>query len=283
MAVLELVKVGFTYADRTRPALSSISLRLHQGEVLGLLGPCEAGKSSLCFLLSGFIPRFYKGRITGRYRLFGRDACEFSMADMAARVGLVVQNPHNQLSGSKFTVAEEIAFGLENLGMPRREIRRRIDEVLAELDLADLAGRNPFDLSGGQIQRVALAGIVALRPDVLVLDEPASQLDPGSRQEIMSVVKRYAQRGGAAIVTEQNVESLLTVADRLVLLAKGSLVREGSVIEVAGSSELADAGVQEMRYTITGRIARMQGLWPAGIPLPITLEAAADGFNREGR
>ena len=282
MVVLELNEFGFTYAEGNRPALAGVSLRLHRSEILGLLGPSEAGKSSLCLSVGGFIPRFYKGKIKGQYSLLGKNALDYSMASVTDRVGLVFQNPYNQLSGAKFSVAEEIAFGLENQGMGRREMQQRIEEVMVELKLTDLASRNPFNLSGGQVQRVALAGIMAMRPEVLVLDEPTSQLDTQGRIEIISIIKRYARQGGAVLIAEQNLEVLIDSADRLALMFEGSIVNEGGMTQVARVIDPVENGVKEMRYTTAARLGRGSGLWPADAPLPITLEDAAKGFGHDG-
>jgi energy-coupling factor transporter ATP-binding protein EcfA2 len=198
------------------------------------------------------------------------------------RVGLVLQNPFNQISGTRYTVREEIAFGLENLGVPPAEMPARIDAVLDATGIADLAERSPLKLSGGQMQRVALAAVLAMRPPILVLDEPTAQLDPVGSREVFAAVQALAARGETTVVIiEHKLEWIGRFADRIIVLAGGALVADGPPAEVLADPRLHVWGVGATRYTRAARHAQSHGLWPAGQPLPVTLEQAAASFGRE--
>ena len=152
--------------------------------MIGIIGRNGAGKSTLCQALVGLVPHFYRGAYGGKVTVAGLEVMKNSVSRLSAKVGIVFQNPFTQVTGSKWTVYEEVAFGLENMGVPRKEIIERVDFALHLLGLEDVKDRNPFDLSGGQAQRMAIAGVIALKPEIIVLDEPTSQLDPQGTEEV---------------------------------------------------------------------------------------------------
>jgi energy-coupling factor transporter ATP-binding protein EcfA2 len=200
--------------------------------------------------------------------------------DLAGLVGLVFQNPFNQISGARYTVRDEIAFGLENLGLPRAEIERRADAVIEETDLGELAERSPFALSGGQQQRVAIASIMAMQPQVLVLDEPTSQLDPRGTEEVFADLNTLAEEHGTTVVlVEHKLEWLAAHCDRVLALHEGRLVADGAPDEVLASEAMLDYGIGGTHYTLAARRAQQGGLVSGVRSLPVTLDEA-QGFFR---
>ena len=178
MSIVNLQNVTYKYPLTDAPVLENIDLQVEEGEFVAMIGPNGAGKSTLCYTLSGFVPHFYKGELTGTVEVAGVETHESTLSEWVMNVGLAFQNPFNQISGAKYTVFEEIAFGLENTGVPREEMKERVERALDLTGISDLAERSPYSLSGGQQQRVALTSILVMEPKVLVLDEPTSQMDP---------------------------------------------------------------------------------------------------------
>jgi len=282
MAIVQVEGLSYTYPLAISPALQDINLSVEQGEFVAVIGANGAGKSTLCYTLAGFIPHFFKGNLQGSARVAGLDTSQTSLAEMVVRVGLVFQNPFNQISGAKFTVYEEIAFGLENIGLGRQEMKNRVEKVMALTGIADLAHRSPYALSGGQQQRVALASILVMEPEVLVLDEPTSQLDPIGTREVFQVIKEMSRQGITIVMAEHKLEWVAEFADRVIALAEGRMLLDGKPREVLVDPALPAGHIGISRYTSLARRATQQGLWPAGRRLPVTLDEAADGF-REAR
>ncbi len=279
MAIINLQNVTYKYPLTDSPALQNINLQVREGEFIALIGPNEAGKSTLCYTLAGFVPHFFKGDLTGHVEVAGLESQNSSLSEWVLNVGLAFQNPFNQISGAKYTVFEELAFGLENIGVPRDEMIARVEEALDLTGIRDLADRSPYSLSGGQQQRVALTSILVMQPKVLVLDEPTSQLDPIGTREVFGVIRMMAERGLTVILAEHKMEWIAQFADRVVALDQGRILLEGRPREVLTSDLLIDKGFGISRYTSVARAARKQGLWPVSRPLPATLEEAVEGFN----
>jgi energy-coupling factor transport system ATP-binding protein len=271
--------VTYSYPLTDRPALKNISLQVDEGEFVAVIGPNGAGKSTLCYAMTGFVPHFFKGELKGTVRSAGRDIEKSSLDEIVLDVGLVFQNPFNQISGSKFTVYEELAFGLENLGVPREEMPPRLEQVMQLTGIEDLAQRSPYSLSGGQQQRVALASILVMQPKLLVLDEPTSQLDPIGTRDVFQVIKDMSDRGMAVVLVEHKIEWIAEFANRVVALVDGEIFMQGSPKEVLTSSQLHEKGVRVSRYTSIARQAVQEGLWPLQQSLPVTLREALTGFR----
>ena len=280
MALVSLQNVSYKYPLAEAPALREINLQVEQGEFLAIIGPNGAGKSTLCYTLAGFIPHFFKGDLTGKVEVDGQDLGQSNLNQWVLTVGLAFQNPFSQITGAKLTVYEEIAFGLENIGVPRQEIMERVEAIMALTNISDLAQRSPYSLSGGQQQRVALASILVMEPKVLVLDEPTSQLDPIGTREVFQVIKEMSARGLTVIMVEHKVEWVAEFSDRVVALLGGKIIMEGSPGEVLTSQQLAENGFGLSRYTQVARRAAQQGLWKPDGRLPVTLQEAVDGFSR---
>ena len=166
MTITQLYNVTYRYPLTDKPALSKVDLQVKEGEFVAIIGPNGAGKSTLCYTIAGFIPHFFKGELDGRVEVAGIETSSSNLSEWVLNVGLVFQNPFNQISGAKYTVYEEVAFGLENLGVPRAEMETRVDQALTLTGISDLADRSPYSLSGGQQQRVALTSILVMEPPI---------------------------------------------------------------------------------------------------------------------
>ena len=277
MAFINLQNVTYKYPLIKTPALQDINLQIDEGEFVAVIGPNGAGKSTLCYTLAGFVPHFFKGEISGSVEVAGMESSKSTLDEWILNVGLAFQNPFNQISGAKYTVFEEIAFGLENIGTPREEIKSRVQEALKLTGILDLADRSPYSLSGGQQQRVALTSILVMQPRLLVLDEPTSQMDPIGTREVFGVIRKMAEGGMTVVMVEHKVEWIAQFADRVIALKDGSIFLEGKPHEVLTSAALAEYGFGISRYTSTARQAKKQGLWKKD-RLPVTLDEAVEGF-----
>lgn len=265
--MIRLSKFSYWYPASEQPALDRINLEIPEGQFLGIVGANGAGKSTLCYALSGFVPHFYNGELEGELSFDGTQISELDLGKLAGQIGLVFQNPFNQISGARFTVREEIAFGLENLGLPRAEMKARIEEALELVNIQELAERSPFSVSGGQQQRIAIASILAMQPRVLVLDEPTSQLDPeGTRDVFAALSKLVSTRKITVIIAEHKLEWLATFCDRVVALAGGKLRADGSPQDVLSSEQMLRLGIGRTQYSeAAARLLRSK-------QLPVTLE-----------
>lgn len=282
MALVNLQNVTYKYPLTKTPVLQNISLQINEGEFVAVMGPNGAGKSTLCYALAGFVPHFFKGEISGEIEVDGKKSSESTLDEWVLNVGLAFQNPFNQISGAKYTVFEEIAFGLENIGVPRSEMKDRVEEAMALTGIRDLADRSPYSLSGGQQQRVALTSILVMQPRLLVLDEPTSQMDPIGTREVFGVVRKMAEDGMTVVMVEHKVEWIAHFADRVIALKEGQILLEGKPNEVLTSDALIENGFNISRYTSVAREAKKQGFWKQD-QLPVTLFEAADGFSAKGK
>lgn len=235
----------YRYAGARRNALDAVDLELSAGTVLGVVGPNEAGKSTLCLVASGLAPVVVAGQLGGSVTIDGRETIEMRPHELAQRCGILFQNSQAQLSGTAATVFEELAFGPRNLGLPLPTVIERVESSLDALGIAALADRDPSRLSGGQAQLVALAAILALRPDFLILDEPTSQLDPQGTRLVGAALRRLARESRTAILVVEHKTALLDrLADRVVVLDEGRVVREGPTADVLGDPALLEHGVE---------------------------------------
>ncbi|RLF87408.1 ABC transporter ATP-binding protein [Thermococci archaeon] len=229
--MIRVEDLSFKYTGAKEYSLKDISFRVKKGEFLGILGASGSGKSTLCLTFNGIIPHSIKGDFEGNVFVKGYNTKEASVAELSKIVGLVLQNPDSQLFN--MTVEEEVAFALENLGLNVEEIRRRVYWALKITGLEGLEKEFPPNLSGGQKQRLVIASVLALKPEVLVLDEPTSQLDPMGREQVLSLITLLNKEQGITIVlVEHNTEYLFDFADRIIVLDKGELVMEGKPREI---------------------------------------------------
>lgn len=218
----------FRYRERPEPALRDITFEAYAGELLLIAGASGCGKTTLIRCLNGLIPRSYKGELSGEILLDGKAIANLSLARISQIVGTVLQDPERQILGTR--VRNEVAFGLENLGLPRQEIIQRIDEALTYLGIQHLRDRETFNLSGGEKQKVALAGVLAMRPKILLLDEPLASLDPASAQETLRIVRQMVDEGMCVLMVEHRVEDVLKIhPDRVLLMEEGQIRYLGGV------------------------------------------------------
>ena len=220
---LRIERLSFRYRNRPQPALEDVSLRAEAGQVLLVAGASGCGKSTLIRCINGLIPRSYKGDLRGQVYLYGRSTQGMTLPQISQIVGTLLQDPEKQILGSR--VENEVAFGLENLGQPREEILARVDEALRYLGLEHLRRRETFYLSGGEKQKVALAGVLAMRPSILVLDEPLASLDPASAAEALRLIRRLADEGKTVIIVEHRVEDVLKIHPEKALFLEDGRVR----------------------------------------------------------
>jgi energy-coupling factor transport system ATP-binding protein len=268
---LRLSGVGYRYAGESQPALLDVDLELGDGEVLGVAGRSESGKTTLCLVVSGLAPRTIGGQIRGRVTLDGEVVDDWPMHRLAERVAIGFQNPATQLSQVSESVFEEVAFGPMNLALPRDVVVERTWGALGALRIEDLAERDPRRLSGGQQQLVAIAGLLAMTPKHLVLDEPTAQLDPAGTRLVADAIGRLAADGASILVTEQKADLLAAVASRVVVLDGGQVALAGSATSVLGDDRLAALGVAQ-----PSSVRLRKALAAAGVEGPRVTAALAD-------
>ncbi|WP_020575398.1 ABC transporter ATP-binding protein [Actinopolymorpha alba] len=271
--IVVLDRVSFTYEHAAQPALGDVTLRLPAGARIAITGPTGAGKTTLCMLLNGLIPHLYEGRLTGQVRVAGHDVARETVPQIVRDVGLVMQDPETQLTGR--TVEEDAAVGPANLGCPRGVVRRRVDEALAMVGLSDLATRPTDQLSGGESQRLAIAGILAMEPRVLVLDEPTSELDPAGAATVVDLVRRLAREQARTIVLVGHDPDLIAGwADLVVVVREGAVAFVGTPRELYRDPDrVCGLGLPAPQVTELGWRLVASGVLPAD-DLPFTLADA---------
>lgn len=229
---IRLKNLTFSFQDAAAPALLDVSLEIGRGEVVAITGPSGCGKSTLAMAIDGYIPHAVRGSLTGTVDVCGRNTAEASLLDIAMLVGIVQQDPEAQLC--TLTVEDEVAFGPENLGLPLEEIKLRVEASLAAAEASHLRGRSIYELSGGEKQRVALASMLAMNPEVLILDEPTSNLDPAATADVFRAILKLKEKAGMTIlVIEHKLGRALEIADRLIVLDQGRVVMDGSPAAIA--------------------------------------------------
>jgi energy-coupling factor transporter ATP-binding protein EcfA2 len=268
---IELSAARYRYAGASKPALRSVDLRLEAGQVLGVVGPNESGKSTLCLVAGGLAPRAIGGRLEGTVRIDGVDSASIPTHELAQQCGLLFQNAAAQLSGTTATVFEEVAFGPCNLGLSVADVIERVWSSLRAVGVEGLAPRDPARLSGGQAQLVALASVLALRPRYLILDEPTSELDPAGTALVAEALARVARETGAGILlVEHKTDVLARIAQQVVVLAEGSVAMTGPTGAVLEDPRLAELGVEPPARVRLEREVRASGVeWTAGLAAAI--------------
>lgn len=240
--MIRLHDLSFTYNRADKPALQNVNLTIEDGEFVLITGPSGGGKSTLCRCLNGLVPHFYGGTISGRAEVQGMDILKHSPKELATKVGMVFQDPENQLVTTD--VEREIAFGLENLGFPRNLIARRIEEALDTVNIAGLRFRQHHELSGGEKQKVAIASVLALHPEVLVLDEPTSELDPQSAEEVLRLMERFNDELGITIILiEHRLDRVVHLVDRMLVMSEGKILASDHPQEVMSKAEPDGLGI----------------------------------------
>ena len=253
MPVIEVKNLKYKYPGANKLALDDVSFSINKGEFIGIVGANGAGKSTLCQAIIGLVPQFYKGAYGGKVIVNTENNEQFESAKSgvstnSSYIGLIFQNPFNQLSGAKDTVYDEVAFGLQNLGIDRDEMKKRIERVLKQLDIWQYKERNPFELSGGQMQRVAIASILVMEPEIIILDEPTSQLDPQGTEEVFKVVDYLSQTGKTIIMVEQKMEVMAHYCDRILLMDEGKLIDYDCPSAIYSREDIYDHKVEPPVY-----------------------------------
>ena len=241
--MIELKNVSFKYELQEEKTIKNLDLYVKQGEFVGIIGKNGSGKTTLCNIIRGIIPDFVQGTITGSISIDNKNINDIERGEMAELVGFVFQNPFSQISGIKKTVFEEIAYGLENLGVPREEIRQRVTDVIKLLKIEDLQDKNPNELSGGQSQRVAIASIIVMNPKLLIFDEPTSQLDPLGTEEIFDILKLLKSQNKTIILVEHKIDLIAEYADRVVVMDDGEIIFNGETHEVLSNDKIEQHNV----------------------------------------
>ena len=250
MGYFKIENVNYKYPLEEKQALKNINIEIKKGEFWAIIGKNGSGKTTFCNMLRRFVPDFYKGELTGTITLEDKELKDYSQKELVQKIGFVFQNPFTQISGVKDTVFDEIAYGLENLGLDKEEIISKVEKILKLLEIEKLRDRNPYDLSGGQKQRVALASIIAMDPDILVIDEPTSQLDPKGTEDIFKIINLMANEGKTIILVEHKLELIAEYAQNIIVLDEGEIILSGKAEEVLNNKILLEKEIGMTQYSI---------------------------------
>jgi energy-coupling factor transporter ATPase len=249
MAIIEIKNLTYTYPGASKPSIDDVSIKIEKGEFVLITGPSGCGKTTLCRTFNGLVPHFYQGELKGEISVAGIDTLQHHTYEMAKHVGLVFQNPENQLFA--LSIEKDVAFGLENNGVPREEMRQKVDWALNQTGIYDIRERSPHEISGGQQQRVAIASVLAMQPEIIVLDEPTSFLDPLSAEKIFEVIYRLNKEQGITVVlVEHRLDLTAKYTDHLIVMDKGRVRFEGDPRQILNSEETRLMGVGIPKATL---------------------------------
>ena len=265
MPLIEFHDFSFKYLGAESLALRKVDLQVETGEYVVITGPSGCGKTTLCRAINGLVPQFHRGYIAGNVVIDGKNTRESNVAELATVAGLVFQQPENQLV--TLNVEREIAFGPENLGVDPDEVRRRVEELIEMLDLEHLREKHPHEMSGGEQQRVAMAATLALKPEILVADEPTSNLDPQSAETILDLIADLNRRDMTVVLVEHRLDLVSKDASRVVLMDKGSIVADGEPREVLTMDICEEIGVGIPKATQLYKRLKERGITLDDVPL----------------
>lgn len=235
--------------------LKTINLSISKGKFIALVGDTGSGKSTLVRTFNGLIPNFYRGIFFGYVGVYGKDSIQEKISSLSQHVGLVFQNPENQLVA--MTVEREIAFGLENIGIPREDIQEKITHIMEYLGISPLRKRHPYELSGGEQQRVAIASILTLEPDIIILDEPTGTLDPQAAESVLKLLKKLNQdKNITIIIIEHRLEVILPYCDEIMVVKEGKILEHGPTQKVLNSDVLCKTGVRIPEFILLFKALR---------------------------
>jgi energy-coupling factor transporter ATP-binding protein EcfA2 len=274
--VIEVKNLTFTYAGSDKPAIKNINFSIDRGEFIVITGPSGCGKTTLVRCFNSLIPSFYRGEISGKISVLNMDASKSNTSDLAKKVGFVFQNPENQLFS--LSVERDVAFGPENLGLKRDETRRRVEWAMNVAGIEDLKETAPYELSGGQQQRAAIACVLAMKPEIIVLDEPTSFLDPLSSYQILEAIADLRNEVGITIILiEHRLDLVSKYADRIMIMDDGQIVLEGPPSNVY-SEEAKLLGVGIPKVSMLFNLLRKGG-YDLG-ETPVTIEEASQKIRK---
>ncbi|MFW9960016.1 MAG: energy-coupling factor ABC transporter ATP-binding protein [Candidatus Thorarchaeota archaeon] len=265
MPLIEFQDFSFKYYGADFLALKKINLTIHEGEYVVITGPSGCGKTTLCRTINGLVPQFHRGYIAGNVLVDEMNTRDHTVAEMATIAGLVFQQPENQLV--TLNVEKEIAFGPENLGVDPGEIRRRVEELIALLDLEQLRDKHPHEMSGGEQQRVAIASTLALKPKILVADEPTSNLDPKNAELILNIIADLNKRDMTVILVEHRLDLVSKDASRIVLMDEGRIIADGSPRDILVKDLCQEIGVGVPKATLVYKCLKNRGINLGSVPL----------------
>ena len=258
MSIIRANNLTFTYTGASKPSIQDVSIDISPGEFVVLTGPSGCGKTTICRCLNGLIPNFYSGDFAGELVVDGMNVKEHTTAELATHVGLVFQNPENQLFS--LSIERDVAFGPENLGLSREETRKRVDWALDATGITELKDKPPYELSGGQQQRAAIAAVLAMQPKVMVLDEPTSFLDPRSALDILGVISNLNKQLGITIIlVEHRLDIVSKHANRVMIMDDGRIVLDGTPRDVYGEQARL-IGIGLPRVTTLFNLLRKEAL-----------------------
>jgi energy-coupling factor transporter ATP-binding protein EcfA2 len=265
MPLIGFPDFSFKYYGADFLALKKINLTINEGEYVIITGPSGCGKTTLCRTINGLVPQFHRGYIAGNVIVDGMNTRDHTVAEMATIAVLVFQEPENQLV--TLNVEKEIAFGPENLGVDPVEVRSRVEELISLLDLEHLRNKHPHEMSGGEQQRVAIASILALKPKILVADEPTSNLDPKNAELILDIISDLNKRDMTVILVEHRLDLVSKDASRIVLMDDGRIVADGSPRDILVMDLCQEIGVGVPKATMVYKSLRNRGINLRSIPL----------------
>ncbi|MCJ7759560.1 energy-coupling factor ABC transporter ATP-binding protein [Candidatus Bathyarchaeota archaeon] len=274
---IELREVGFSYLRDHKTVLRNVNLDVKKGEFLGIMGPTGAGKTTLLYIMSGVIPHYFRGKLSGTITVKGKKTTDLTLAQLSKMIGLVMQDPESQIFN--LFVREELAWGLENRGIPREEIISKRNEVMKFFGIEHLQNSVTYDLSGGEKQRVAIASVYSLGNEILLLDEPTSELDPIGTTIVFDAIKKLASKQGITIVmVEHKSEELAQFADRIALLNEGEIKLVAEPTKFFSEKELlAETGIRPPQVTELSYELLKEGVQLKHIPL--TLDDAIQTYS----
>ena len=273
MALIETKGLTYTYPGGSKQSITDVSIKIEKGEFALITGPSGCGKTTLCRCFNGLIPHFYQGEMKGETTVAGMNISEHPIHELAKHVGLVFQNPENQLFA--LSVEKDVAFGLENLGTKRETMREKVNWALELTRIYDLRERAPYELSGGQQQRVAIASVLAMQPEVMVLDEPTSFLDPLSARRIFEVIHQLNRTLGITVIlVEHRLDLTAKYTNHIIVMNEGRVVLDGDPREVLQSEETRLIGVGIPKATLLYQVLRKSDM-KLGERLPLDSEEMA--------
>jgi energy-coupling factor transport system ATP-binding protein len=268
-SVIDIKDYTWKYLHTESPALNNIDLSIEEGSFVGIIGPNGAGKTTLAYSMDGLIPGQYNGIKKGTVNVFGKEVESYNKGELQQVVGVVFSDPEAQFTA--MTVEDELVFGMENIGLTIQEIRERLEWVTELTGLTDLLLKPPYEISGGQKQRVALAAVLAMKPKLLILDEPTSMLDPVSRKMIFEVLKKLkTDEDSTIVVIEHSLENLIPLADQMILMADGEIILQENTREFFNNSDLLlEKGVYPPGVLYFFHELHRKGLYQGEYPLTV--------------
>lgn len=259
--VLEVKDLKFKYRDAKKRVLNGLNFQVKKGEFLCIIGQNGSGKSTLCNALVGLIPYYFAGKLKGQVLVDGIDTQESTIAELSSKIGLVFQNPFNQLSYTAGSVAEELAYGLGNKGVPREKMVKKVEYVAKLMRIDHIIHKNPLELSGGQVQRVAFGSTFIMEPGILVLDECTTQLDPLGSEEIFDIVKELNKNGVTVIMVDHDMERVARCEDRILVLDSGEQVALDTPQNIFGNPDVMAHHIGAPDYVAITRELKERGLY----------------------